>query len=212
MKTETVRSQSQETIKSIVHAATTHFAEKGYHGARIDEIAQFAGVNKAAIYYHVGDKAHLYARVIENVLGNIATQVTENIKGASTNRERLRAFITTLARNIGEDPFFAPLMMRVTASGGANLPDSVMLQMLKLFGALFCILDEGKTDEQFAAVNPMVVHMMIVGGLTFYIAGAPVRDRVRSLGEAEFQRDLDVSFDQAANDIAELIVKAVANK
>ena len=48
----------------ILRAAALEFAERGFAGARVDEIARRAGVNKAMLYYHVGDKAKLYEKVI----------------------------------------------------------------------------------------------------------------------------------------------------
>ncbi len=201
--------RKRETEEIILDAAIRQFAEKGYDGARVDEIANAAGVNKATIYYHVGEKSKLYERAIDRVIGNIASQVTENIKQAPTHEGRLHAFVTTLARHARANPFFAPVMMREVASGGANLPDAIMRQMMQVFGALFCILDEGKDEGVFLPVNPLLVHMMIVGSLVFYIAGAPIREKISALGEAEFNLRLDVPVDEAAERFADLIVNAV---
>ncbi|MCD6588326.1 MAG: helix-turn-helix transcriptional regulator, partial [Candidatus Fermentibacteraceae bacterium] len=49
--------------KSILDAAAEEFAEKGFSGARVDEIARRAGINKAMLYYRIGDKEELYRRV-----------------------------------------------------------------------------------------------------------------------------------------------------
>ncbi len=50
--------------KTILKAAARVFAEKGWSGARVDEIAAEAGLNKAMLYYRVGDKEELYRRVV----------------------------------------------------------------------------------------------------------------------------------------------------
>ena len=49
----------QETFDKIMVAAADVFVESGYGGARMDEIAKRAGVNKATIYYNVGNKETL---------------------------------------------------------------------------------------------------------------------------------------------------------
>jgi AcrR family transcriptional regulator len=59
-----------ETSEAILKAATEIFSEAGYDGARVDEIARRAGVNKASLYYHIGDKKALYTRVLKNVFGD----------------------------------------------------------------------------------------------------------------------------------------------
>ena len=61
-----------KTAEKILTAARAVFAEKGYSGTHVDEIADRAGVNKATLYYQIGDKDTLYANVIHQVIGNTA--------------------------------------------------------------------------------------------------------------------------------------------
>ena len=56
---------SNVTSAAVLTAAIRHFAEKGFAGARIDEIAAAAGVNKTALYYHFGNKDDLFAAALE---------------------------------------------------------------------------------------------------------------------------------------------------
>jgi AcrR family transcriptional regulator len=56
------------TVRRILKAAASIFSESGFSGARVDEIAKRARVNKATIYYHIGDKEKLYAEVISEGL------------------------------------------------------------------------------------------------------------------------------------------------
>lgn len=48
----------------IVAIATTHFADKGFAGARVDEIAAATATSKRMIYYHFGSKEGLYRAVL----------------------------------------------------------------------------------------------------------------------------------------------------
>ena len=48
--------RAERTKKKILIAAEEAFAQKGFYGARIDEIAQNAGVNKRLIYEYFGKK------------------------------------------------------------------------------------------------------------------------------------------------------------
>ena len=198
-----------DTVNRIMQAAIIHFSRKGFGGARIDEIAREAGVNKAAIYYHIGDKAALYERVVEQVLGGMADRLTDHIKEAPTDSERIRAFIVTLAKNIRENQYIAPLMLREIADGGAALPDKVMLQMVRIFGALFCILDEASAQGRYREVNPLIMHLLILGGLSAFIAGRGMRDRIASLGGEDIRLDPDVSEEEAGGHIADLIAQAL---
>jgi AcrR family transcriptional regulator len=59
--------------ESILEAAETIFSQKGLHGARIDEIASIADVNKQRIYAYFGSKKNLYRQVLLKVYSLAAT-------------------------------------------------------------------------------------------------------------------------------------------
>ncbi len=68
---------SATTKERILDAAEVQFAEKGYHGASLRAVTEAAGVNLAAVNYHLGSKAGLFQAVFARRIGPI-------------NRERLR--------------------------------------------------------------------------------------------------------------------------
>ena len=51
--------------------ATEVFAEQGYSGARVDEIAERTRTTKRMIYYYFGGKEQLYLAVLENAYRGI---------------------------------------------------------------------------------------------------------------------------------------------
>ena len=80
MGTETDRLDNQlagefeqfgQTERKILAAAVEVFAEKGFDGARTDEIAAKSGVNKAMIYYYFKSKDNLYTVIVETIFGEV---------------------------------------------------------------------------------------------------------------------------------------------
>lgn len=59
------------TKAALLQAAVTEYAAKGFAGARIDEIAQRAGVNKQLVYHYFGSKDELYRAALEHVYAGI---------------------------------------------------------------------------------------------------------------------------------------------
>lgn len=55
---------TERNRRDIVAIATTHFADKGFAGARVDEIAAATATSKRMIYYHFGSKEGLYRAVL----------------------------------------------------------------------------------------------------------------------------------------------------
>ena len=72
-------SRSDRTRADILAIATEEFADKGFSGARIDEIAERTNTSKRMIYYYFGGKEGLYRSVLEAAYSGIRT--TEAVAG-----------------------------------------------------------------------------------------------------------------------------------
>src|SRR5712692_10273988 len=68
----TARVQDPEgTRRNILEIATDEFADKGFSGARVDDIAARTNTSKRMIYYYFGDKEGLFAEVLEQAYSRI---------------------------------------------------------------------------------------------------------------------------------------------
>jgi AcrR family transcriptional regulator len=68
----------EETRRRLIEAAGRVFAEKGYEGARIADIAREAGLSSGAIYAHYGSKAEL---LLEAIRSHGADELTQLLEG-----------------------------------------------------------------------------------------------------------------------------------
>jgi len=206
------RAVAGDTLEEILEAASIVFADKGYEGARVDEIARAAGVNKATLYYQVGDKEALYHAVLIRVLSRTADEVEASLTTDNDCKQRIRSFVEIFARNTGSMRYTAPIMLREIASGGRNLPESATRQMGRVLGALSETLSEGQKLGLFRPVNEFMVHMMIVGSLTLYAANEPIRRRNVERNPDILNADHFLSTDEAGEAIADLVLAAIANQ
>lgn len=75
--------KSEDTKQRILFAAEGEFAQKGFYGARVDEIARCGEVNKRMLYAYFGNKEELYKTVLLNVYDSLSSaeaQLIENDK------------------------------------------------------------------------------------------------------------------------------------
>src|ERR1700747_2897431 len=76
------RRNHEATRGKLLTAARREFSNSGLAGARVDEIAARAGVNKQLVYHYFGDKDALYLAVLEWVYEEIRTQERKlNLEG-----------------------------------------------------------------------------------------------------------------------------------
>ncbi len=59
---------AEATKARILEAALAHFSEKGLAGARVDEIAELANINKRMLYHYFGNKESLFKAVLEQMV------------------------------------------------------------------------------------------------------------------------------------------------
>jgi TetR/AcrR family transcriptional regulator len=199
------------TRELILEAASGVFAEHGYEGARVDELARAAGVNKATLYYQIGDKEAIYHAVITRVLTRTANEVCARVAATEGCEEKIRRYINIFARNAGSMRYASPIMLREVASGGRNLPESAVQQMGRLLGALSEAIAEGTQTGLFRPVNEFMVHMMIVGSLMLYSANEPIRRRNAQNHPEIHDASHFISTDEAGEAIADLVLAAIAH-
>jgi len=191
----------RKACDAILKAAARNFAVKGFGGARMDNIAYDAGVNKAMIYYHIGDKSELYKQVLKQVLGNIADQVLENVSKTENPEDAFKVYVSTIVKNIFSSEFLSPIILRELASKGENMPDEVIAQIARVVGVLRSILDKGEKAKIFRSYNLPLMQMMIVGGVNFFVAGKQMMRKVVKLSPG----GQNLSKSETPEDISEFI-------
>lgn len=197
------------TADAILDAVTGVFAEKGYNGARVDELARAAGVNKATLYYQIGDKEALYHAVLERVFRRIADSIETSTSDTADCEEQIRSFITTFATGIEKSKTFSPILLREIVSGGSNLPNAALLQMGRIFNTLTRALHNGEKSGRFRPVNVFMVHMMIVGGLNLYAVNEPIRRRSIEGRPELYIPEHFITISQAGEEIVDLVLAAI---
>ncbi len=80
--------------RQLLDVAVDVFAERGFHGTSMDEVAEAAGVTKPVLYQHFDSKRELYLELLEDVGNHLVSAVTAAVGGASGPRQRVEAGFT----------------------------------------------------------------------------------------------------------------------
>ena len=208
MASRTLNDKRDETVRHILEAAAKTFSEVGFEGARMDEIAKRAAVNKATIYYHIGDKKALYAEVLHDIIGKALERSLRNLQDTQSPEEKLKSYISSVTHTMDQHPYLAPIMMREQISGGQNLPEVTARLLANIIGTVTDILEEGAKQGVFIKTIPFIVHSMVIGGVMFYKASDPVRSKHAAFPETVKKLDKELSG-SVAEEIEKLILRAV---
>ncbi len=91
------QSSDTDSRARILRSATEVFAGRGKHGARMEEIASRAGVNKALVYYYYGSREKLYRQVLKSVLTANLGQIFRALRSATAGEHRPEDVIRLLS-------------------------------------------------------------------------------------------------------------------
>lgn len=84
------RRLTNETGQAFVAAATALFAEKGFNGTSIGDLANKLGLTTASLYYHVSGKQELLLRVLEDGMASFLNRLEELAREDVEPREKIR--------------------------------------------------------------------------------------------------------------------------
>jgi TetR/AcrR family transcriptional regulator len=120
------------TREALLGAAVAEFAREGFAGARVDEIARAAGVNKQLVYHYWGSKQGLYLGALESVYA----EIREKERGLSLTELEPQEAMTQLVGfsfdYLAEHPEFIAMLADENRNQGQHLRASEPLQQMHM--------------------------------------------------------------------------------
>jgi AcrR family transcriptional regulator len=174
------------TRADILDVATTEFADKGYAGARVDEIAAKTSTTKRMIYYYFGNKEQLYIAVLERAYTGIRTIERELDVEHLDPVDAIRRLAELTFDHHESHPDFVRLVSIENIDRAEHIARSSVLTGLAspALDVLARILDRGRESGVFRDdVDPLDVHMVISAFCVFRTAN-------RHTFNAIFKRDM----------------------
>lgn len=128
---------AEKTKLDILAAAESQFAEKGFYGARIDEIAKLANINKRMIYEYFVNKENLYKQVLFRVYSRMEDAEYELLEAQPSGVALIRSIITKYFDFLHHNPSFVNILMweNLNKAGYLNElpPEQVHRKTIRIF-------------------------------------------------------------------------------
>jgi TetR/AcrR family transcriptional regulator len=154
------------------------FSALGMAGARMDQIAAAAGVNKALLYYHFDSKENLYIAAVEMISAKIRDRsMAVLLRDASPGERLLRAALDHFDRILAQGEFQSLMqqeMMRLHQGESDALPVLVKRVFAPLQTLYQAMMREGIASGELINVDWLQIHLATLGANVFYFLAAPV--------------------------------------
>jgi AcrR family transcriptional regulator len=164
------RSQS-----NILSAARDEFAEHGLGGARMDRIAERAGLNKRLIYYYFEDKEQLFRAVLEQAYLDIRENERKlNLLGLKP-ADAVRRLVEFTWQYYLDHPEFITLLNSANLHRARHLEGSDRVREMNspLIATLGEVLERGRKEGSFrGGVDPVQLYVSIAALSYFYLSNS----------------------------------------
>lgn len=164
--------RSQSTILA---AARDEFAEYGLGGARVDRIAERAGLNKRLIYYYFADKEQLFQAVLEQAYRDIRAEETTLHLAELDPATAVRRLVAFTWDYYLAHPEFLTLLNSANLHKARHLVDPDRARELNspLIETLATVLERGRREGIFrGGVDPVQLYVSIAGLAYFYLSNS----------------------------------------
>ena len=175
------RSQTERadhTRARILDAAIREFSENGLAGARTEQIAEEAGVNKALLYYYFKGKEDLYAAALEYVFEGVRTASIALLEaGASPGERFLQIVLNSFDRSYSH-----PALQTLIHQEMVRLHQGEEKRMARMAEKFFRpmwdkveeVLEKGIASGELIPADPSQMRYAALGANVFYFLSAPL--------------------------------------
>ncbi|MFY7826318.1 MAG: TetR/AcrR family transcriptional regulator [Flectobacillus sp.] len=195
------------TEEKILIAARKVFIEKGWDGARMQEIADNAGINKALLHYYFRNKEQLFKRVFAGIVGKLIPNLNTIIQSEKPIFEKIQAFIDAYLDFLLANQEL-PLFVANELSRNANLIVGAFEEngLKPMIGQMVMEIANAIETKQIRPINPAHLLMNIVSMCVFPFMGRSIFQKVLMQVPEEMYQEL---LKQRKKEIYEMVYHSI---
>lgn len=177
-----------DTEARIFEAALRVFARKGRDGARLQEIADEAGIHRPLLHYYFRTKQQLYEAVAERMFTQFMATFDAPAEGDSF-ADTLRAFIEHYVDSVGEHRHAAMWMVAENMAGNPILGE-MLARAFATEGSpqrsMLEAIDRAIESGEIRPVDPRQLLLTIVSACVFFFVTLPTVKMMNPLAAKDF--------------------------
>ncbi|UWR39501.1 TetR/AcrR family transcriptional regulator [Sulfitobacter sp. W074] len=163
-----MQKDTTSSSRRIIEAAAQLFAERGYDGTSMRDIALAAGISKSLLYHHFADKYEIFSKASASDGAGLNEQVREALVDATCARDKLQIFMTITARYFEENRMSWMASSQEFWSAGENHVSLKMRVRRDSFEKMLrSILDEGVSSGEFRIQDTRMAGRLILSSLNW---------------------------------------------
>ncbi len=195
---------AENTESQILKAAREVFIAKGLDGARMQEIADHAGINKALLHYYFRTKEKLFEAVFSEVAANLFPAMKQVLAAEICIKEKIVLFVKVYLKGIGENPFIPAFVINTLNSN----PDRFLKHLRKTGIDPRHIQKQIDTEAAQGLIRPIKAeHLMVnlIAMCIFPFVARPIVQTIFVMNDEEYR----IYLDSRQNEIIDFVLKSI---
>lgn len=160
------------TAGRILDAAEARFAEHGFAGTSLRDVADDVGIRIPSLYNHFASKDALYAAVLERGIGPVLTLLSGLLE-ESAQTERREAAPAQVMDLLGEHPHLPKLVLQETLGGGQHLSHALRDWVGPIFAQAGELLQRDPRNRRWSSEQIPLLVLALYHIVVGYFATAP---------------------------------------
>ncbi len=183
-----MKSKDISTEEKILEAAKEVFLKKGFDGARMQEIADTAGINKAMLHYYFRTKDRLFEHIFVTAISNIFPKVGGIFISDAPFEDKIRAFIRDYLSFILQNPFLPIFILHEMSANPERLIEHfTKFNFNEKVGYLQSELDQKIAAGEYRPIRVEQLIINIMSMVIFPVAAKPIMKHIFSFNDDTYQ-------------------------
>ncbi|MBK7936089.1 MAG: TetR/AcrR family transcriptional regulator [Lewinellaceae bacterium] len=175
------------TEQKIFEAAREVFIQKGMDGAKMQEIADKAGINKALLHYYYRSKEKLYEMVARAVIGKALPAIRQVIESDLPLEDKIRGFIATYIDVISHNTFIPLFIISEINKHPDRFIDQVLPKDLPKPEVFFRQVEAEIAAGRIRPIKPQHLIVNIISMCVFPFVGKPMMRILLGMSQGEMR-------------------------
>jgi AcrR family transcriptional regulator len=184
------------TEAKIFEAARDVFHEHGYGGARMQEIANRAGINKSLLHYYFRSKDKLFEAVFHVSAMRVMPQVISVLTAEMPLHEKIEQFVHTYIDQMAANPHVPGFILQELRRNPNRLRQFVGEMARDKFAGIARDIEEAVARGEIRPIEPVHLLANIIGLCIFPFIARPMLQTVVGLNDDAYDAFLDARKDE----------------